>query len=360
MSRELIVTSYEKLEALLQKLPGGLQKPILKELGPIKEIFLQDRPARLALIGSPEGAPSAERLLQLLCAQNDEIAAQRFEPGPVDNGWRTWTMSHIGSVQVLDLRGLGTESLAGALSRFAPDAILLWDSAKVEATQPTWPGTLADLQAHDALTGPLLVFSEGDENRRDELRAILHANRQLTSTVVRTLAANPAGFAAGAEALCDLLPNEARLQFARLCGSRAGRERVASTLLKSFSGITGIIGMQPIPLADMPVLTGIQSAMVLMIASASGRKVSARTVAEFVSAVGINLGVAFLFREGARNLVKFVPIWGNAVSGFVAGAGTYAIGKAAIAYFIHEAPQREIRRLLRRSKSTPPPLPPST
>ena len=58
-----------------------------------------------------------------------------------------------------------------------------------------------------------------------------------------------------------------------------------------------------------------------------------------------NLIAVVAFREAARIAVRIVPFWGNAVSGVVAGAGTYAIGRAAIAYFIDDAPLAETRRL---------------
>ena len=69
-----------------------------------------------------------------------------------------------------------------------------------------------------------------------------------------------------------------------------------------------------------------------------------------------------LFREGARALVKIVPLWGNAVSGFIAGAGTYAIGRAAIAYFIEGIPLTDVKKIFRRllpkrKPGQPPPLP---
>ena len=66
----------------------------------------------------------------------------------------------------------------------------------------------------------------------------------------------------------------------------------------------------------------------------SGRERSLRAATEFVGAIGANVGAGMLLREGARALLKFVPGWGNVVCGMVAGAGTYAIGHAASAYFL--------------------------
>jgi uncharacterized protein (DUF697 family) len=51
-----------------------------------------------------------------------------------------------------------------------------------------------------------------------------------------------------------------------------------------------------------------------------------------------------LLREGARAVLKFFPGWGNVVCGMVAGAGTYAIGRAASAFFLEGVSLKEARR----------------
>jgi len=68
---------------------------------------------------------------------------------------------------------------------------------------------------------------------------------------------------------------------------------------------------------------------------------------EFLASTGMNIGVAYALREGARAVVKVVPGFGNAISGGVAAAGTYAIGRAAIAYFIDGAAIGNARSIFR-------------
>ena len=115
----------------------------------------------------------------------------------------------------------------------------------------------------------------------------------------------------------------------------------------------------------MPILTTLQTLMVGLIIHTTGRAFSMRLVLEFLGALGLNIGAGLAMREGARALLRIIPIWGNAVSGFIAGAGTYAIGRAAIAYFIEETPITETRKIFRRmlprwnKRSGPPSLPPS-
>jgi len=78
--------------------------------------------------------------------------------------------------------------------------------------------------------------------------------------------------------------------------------------------------------------------MVSLIIHTTGRRVDARTIGEFFGALGVNIGLGFGFRELARGVIRVIPFWGNAVSGALAAAGTYAIGHAAIAYFVDVQP----------------------
>ena len=54
-----ILQLYDKLEKLVAKLPAPLQKPILHEITPIKNLFLCRRPPRLALLGEGGAARAA-------------------------------------------------------------------------------------------------------------------------------------------------------------------------------------------------------------------------------------------------------------------------------------------------------------
>jgi hypothetical protein len=62
----------------------------------------------------------------------------------------------------------------------------------------------------------------------------------------------------------------------------------------------------------------------------------------------MNVGFGMVFREGARAAVKVLPGWGNAISGGIAAAGTYGIGRAAASYFIDGLPLADVRRFLGR------------
>ena len=75
-----------------------------------------------------------------------------------------------------------------------------------------------------------------------------------------------------------------------------------------------------------------------------------RAATEFVGALGANVGIGMILREGTRAALKFFPGWGNVVCGMVAGAGTFAIGRAAMVYFIEGATLRDARRAFAQNK----------
>jgi len=140
------------------------------------------------------------------------------------------------------------------------------------------------------------------------------------------------------------VPNQARMEMIRISRDREAQHEVAQLLVKSTSAICAAIGAQPIPLADLPILTSLQVMMISGIMYVSGRDRSLRAATQFVGALGANVGAAMLLREGTRAVLKFFPGWGNVVCGLVAGSGTYAIGRAATVFFIDGVSLKDARR----------------
>ncbi len=176
---------------------------------------------------------------------------------------------------------------------------------------------------------------------RDRLLGVLELPLADTATAGNTT--HPAA-AQLMSLLAQEMPNEARVEMIRISRDRAAQRQIAQTLVKSTSAICAAIGAQPIPLADLPILTTLQLAMVSGIMYISGRERSLRAATEFVAALGVNVGAGMVLREGTRAVLKFFPGWGNVVCGMVAGAGTYALGNAAIVYFLEGVTLRDARR----------------
>ncbi|WP_144551538.1 GTPase family protein [Peribacillus simplex] len=134
--------------------------------------------------------------------------------------------------------------------------------------------------------------------------------------------------------LIEALPSEAKLKTAKAMQSQFVKKKFARMIVGTFTAIAGLIGAEPIPFADFPILTGIQGLMIVVIGFIADKEINTKTASEFIAALGINVGIGLLVREGVRAAVRFIPGAGLAVSGAVAGAVTYGIGQAAIAYFL--------------------------
>ncbi|MEO8206497.1 MAG: hypothetical protein ABI615_09975 [Chthoniobacterales bacterium] len=327
---------YDRLTGLLRRLPKELHGPILRELSPVREFFLVSRPPRIVFVQGDQAA--YPQILKDLCHRE-------FRRLGEIGGWTQWQADDGGRI---DARYATDEK---AVNSHAADLVFYMAAPASLPFKDVFLGTTDK----EASLAPHFVFeaveSPFDTPAPEEgKREIALPQRKLAAA---TLAEAP-------DIICDMLPSEARLEMARISNARKSQKKIAETLLKSFAAICGVIGLQPIPLADLPVLTSLQTLLIGLIVHASGRKMGVRSVTEFLGALGLNLGIAFAFREGARAIVRFLPVWGSAVSGGVAAIGTYAIGKSAIAYFIEGLPQHEVRKLFTslKNRRKPPALPP--
>ena len=373
MNRLLILHVVERLEAFVGRLPATIQKPILSELTPLKELFLQQRPPRFIVTG-----PAKSSLSQAVA-----LLFPGFRPGQTDEAdgandlWEEFKLADRGTVFVIDARtdpGARDDKLKMALQSHPADIILfLVEDDRGRLRKSVWQDLVQlarQNDQHDDLTkivGAIMSSSstrrKGDAKpERAESAARL---RQLLVTAFpepgRVLGAFSIGTAPEFErqgqtmmmAIARALPNEARIEIARISGDKEAQAEIAQLLVKSTTAICTAIGAQPIPLADLPILTTLQLVMVSGIMYLSGREKSLRAATEFVGALGANVGAGMLLRQGTRAILKFFPGWGNVVSGMVAGAGTYAIGRAAIAYFLEGVSLQDARRTFLTARKRP-------
>lgn len=132
------------------------------------------------------------------------------------------------------------------------------------------------------------------------------------------------------------LPPEARLQFSRVSPTADARQRVAQTVIRASAGIAGTIASLPLPVADIIPITTTQIFMIASIAHLGGRQFSLKSVGEFLVAAGVNVGAGYAARELVRALAQFVPMAGAVVSSGIAVGATFALGNAAVAYFLED------------------------
>jgi uncharacterized protein (DUF697 family) len=376
-TKQSLLQLSERLEKFIGKLPSALQKPILQELVPLKDLFLRQRAPRIVLVGDPE-AGSAGLFNAIFTAPVAPFAeaSATADAVPIAGGWQNFSHQGNGVLRLLDTRpALADAPLAdatvAALAAEPPDLFLFLRSFTAdlsrEAADLDRLERLLDLAAQNHPIRPcvvgVVVFSAESEAPAAEMeaeRVKLQAALAQRPKIAQRLA--PALDVATfmrfrldgtfdpesdrrrhipelVHVLVAELPNEARLEMARLSGAREAQARIAQTLIKSVSAVSGALGAQPIPLADLPFLLTFQVAMVAGIIYISGRELSFKLATEFMGTLGINVGLGLALREGARAAARaatkiLLPGIGNAISGLVAAGGTYAIGRAASAYFI--------------------------
>ena len=368
MNRSALLHVVERLEGLLGKLPAAIQKPVLHELTPLKELFLQQRPPRLLLAGS--GRWPMPQVVNLLF-NGDAIEPSRQMVFEIFR-WQDFEIKDRGTVSVLDARGADDDAektIREELERQSADAIIILSDAtegrsKVKRSVENGSECVHWNDAVHQGAGIVAIHVEPtsgpshngeprkvdwSEKIRPELHGRVWGGFEFSGEHGRAVADRAAAHQF-VSVLAKKLPNECRVEIVRISGDREAQREIANILIKSTSAICTAIGAQPIPLADLPVLTTLQLVMVSGIMYLSGRERSLRAATEFVGAMGANVGAGMLLREGARALLKFFPGWGNVVCGMVAGAGTFAIGHAASAYFLEGVTLGEARRTYLRGR----------
>jgi len=114
--------------------------------------------------------------------------------------------------------------------------------------------------------------------------------------------------------------------------------RQALPHILSYSTMAATAGAVPIPLIDVLLISGIQTRMIYHLAELYGQPMTGRRFAELASSMGLGI----LMRQAGRGLIKILPflgpVMGSVASGALAGASTYALGKAFCYYYqaVHE------------------------
>ena len=331
---------FEKLESFVGKLPGSLQKPILQEVTPLKDLFLRQRAPRIVLTGDP-AAGSAGLFNAIFTAPVAPFAqGDSAHAAPVSSGWKEFSHADRGVLRLLDARVQTGEASAdaaqAALTTEPPDLFLFLtdflsdppDLARLSADLDRLE-SLLDLtgrvhQTHPCVVGLVVNSSEQElplaamEAARTRLQLAMVARPKVAQHMSPALEVATfmrfrmdGSFDAESDrryhiselvhTLVAELPNEARLEMARLSGAREAQAKIAQTLVKSLAAISAALGAQPIPLADLPFLLTFQLAMV------AGHHLHQRPGTEsevggteFFGTMGINLGLGpGVLREGS-------------------------------------------------------------
>ncbi|MCC6876817.1 MAG: hypothetical protein IT378_21110 [Sandaracinaceae bacterium] len=333
---------------VLDRLPfvGTLKRDVLS----LRHLVYDRRPVRLLAVGR-SGSGRSSILNALLAA--DALTGERERWVHVDASGRRADWLEV------DDAPEPSELAARSLEENAPDLLIAVVAAgDEEDAAPRAAAALAALRTavrqHHERADPKVVAVLTKRDALSTAESIDLAKRRVAQALslapedVHAVAVGPgdrAGVDALAEALMAKAPEAAQLEIARAFEVSAdARRALARTLVTSVSAIAATIGLAPIPFADAFILLPLQAAMVSAIAYVSGRPWDKRIALEWLGSVGVAGGAGMGLRWGAQQLVKLFPAGGSLVSAGVAGAGTLALGRSAIAYLI-DGPGRLQHRL---------------
>jgi len=140
------------------------------------------------------------------------------------------------------------------------------------------------------------------------------------------------------------------------------RRQAANRVIKQSIAMSMLVGAEPIPFIDIPILLAKQIQLVLRIAAIYGEPLDAKHARELIGAVMGGFGLRFLAQQGARmaagDAAKVIPGAGSVVAAGIAAAGTWAMGQVLIQYF--ESGKRmgtaELQAAFRQLASEAPPI----
>ena len=398
MSQDNLREMVETIIRGLERIPNPPRDRIKKEFDKIKNLIIDNRPPKILIFGR-RGAGKSSIINAIF---NEQVA----KVGPVvsETGKAKWHKfrNNKGAIEILDTRGIGDrtkpesanfataiDDIKDAIDKVCPDAILFLckakevdahisqDIANVKKIQIF----ISEIYSYDIPT--LALTTQVDELDPPRIQEPPYENDIKQNNIQKAVDTMKAVFIEAQlsllqvipvsayseyengkktydaywnidiliEYLMEVLPTSAQLQLARLSSLKKTQYKFARMLVNTTAPMCAGIASIPIPMADIAPITGLQITMILGIAYLAGKELSKKTAREFLVALGCNIGAAFVFKEVARALVKFVfPGIGNLVSAGVAYVGTLAIGESAIVYFIDDASIEEAKLKMKRVK----------
>src|SRR5438046_10140317 len=103
MNQTTLVQIAERLEGLAGKLPEKIRRPVLRELIPLKQLFLQQRRPRFLFIGSSK-MPMQQIIDPLFASDRGQRLNVTLTPV---HRWTDWIIAGHGTISILDARGAG-------------------------------------------------------------------------------------------------------------------------------------------------------------------------------------------------------------------------------------------------------------
>ena len=375
------------------KIPKKNKQQIKGEVMGLQQFVVGARPARMAIVGR-RGAGKSSLINAIFGDEKAEVGDYKSQTG--SGKWYLFE-NELGGIDILDTRGLGEthqpeeaakaanplEEVKQSIRTKCPDVILFLCKGKEagarldEDLQQLLQLKQTIHEIHDYDVPIVGIITQVDElapvsaseppfdhpKKQENIKATVKLLEERIEEVITT-PTNVIPVCAYMEMedgkieydrrwnidvlldyLLTELPREAQVIIAKLSKVKTVQKKLARNIAKSVMTVTGLVGATPVPIADMPIITGLQLSMIGTIAMIGGKKLNRKTVGQFVGAMGVNVGVGMALRGISRQLVKVFPGAGSVISGTVASAGTYALAEAAIAFFIDRKSEEEAKHI---------------
>lgn len=390
-----VARTLDDVEELLKRIPGA--QKIVHELRDLRALLVGRRPPRIAALGRRGSGKSS--------LANALLGRELLSVGAVEDTTAepAWVDLALGGRQVrwLDTPGLRAGSkperraqVERALRSERPDVLLwLFKATQVDAGVDEDLAELVALRAAAGAVGgavPVIAvvskvdelppaarrappYDDEPEKRASIERSVGSLRAHVARVVGGPLPVVPVctwqrfdGDAAVTDWRWNLdalaleihqaLPVSAQIEAARAFDRARGvRRRVAMRLVGTATSVSFVVGATPLPVADLALLLPLQSSMLTGIVYASGRSLGPRGVTEWLAALGAAVGAGVGMREAVRAALKLIPGVGATLSGAVAATGTWALGMAAVRYFIDGVSVEEARKVFREAAEQGPP-----
>ena len=109
----------------------------------------------------------------------------------------------------------------------------------------------------------------------------------------------------------------------------ACRQLIARRVVRAGAWMTALLGMEPLPLLDLPLTVLVQWKMALQLAAIHGRPGVEALSREMAGTIGLNL----LVRTLAQQAVKFLPLFGWLLSAGLNFVSTWVLGQALLSVY---------------------------
>jgi uncharacterized protein (DUF697 family) len=115
-------------------------------------------------------------------------------------------------------------------------------------------------------------------------------------------------------------------------------EENAEEVIRAAALLSGTVAVEPLPFADLLIITPLQIKMVLHIGKVYGFEISAERGREIVQELGATVAYGMLARQVMRGLAKLaLPVIGGLITAPAVYGWTYALGRLAESYFTQKA-----------------------